>query len=390
MFFVDKPYVSDFLKKTLVDNKIPVVNTKITKDLNLYAGTKLISENEAIEIIKKSKYPIVYTTSENSIGWISKYLSFCNLPKKIEIFKDKAKFRKLTKSIFPNFYFREVYAKELNKIDFNELPLPFIIKPTVGFFSMGVYKINNIQEYNCAIDSITSQINQAKNIYPKEVLDTNSFIIEECINGEEFAIDAYFNSDKEVVILGIFKHLFSSDGDVSDRVYISSKNIIEKNIEEFTDFIEQIGKIADVKNFPIHVELRRDNNGVLLPIEVNPMRFGGWCSTADVTYLAYGFNPYVYYYLQKKPNWSEVLKDKKGKIFSIIVLDNSTGIKNDEIAFFDYEKLLSNFEKHLELRKIDYKKYPVFGFLFAQTRENNLIELEKILNSDLTEFVSKK
>ncbi len=390
MFFVDKPYVSDFLKKTLVDNKIPVVNTKITKDLNLYAGTNLISENEAIEIIKKSKYPIVYTTSENSIGWISKYLSFCNLPKKIEIFKDKAKFRKLTKSIFPNFYFREVYAKELNKIDFNELPLPFIIKPTVGFFSMGVYKINNIKEYNCAIDSITSQINQAKNIYPKEVLDTNSFIIEECINGEEFAIDAYFNSDKEVVILGIFKHLFSSDGDVGDRVYISSKNIIEKNIEEFTDFIEQIGKIADVKNFPIHVELRRDNNGALLPIEVNPMRFGGWCSTADVTFLAYGFNPYVYYYLQKKPNWSEVLKDKKGKIFSIIVLDNSTGINVNEIVSFDYEKLLLNFEKPLELRKIDYKKYPVFGFLFAQTRENNLIELEKILNSDLTEFVSKQ
>ncbi len=390
MFFVDKPYVSDFLKKTLVDNKIPVVNTKITKDLNLYAGTNLISENEAIEIIKKSKYPIVYTTSENSIGWISKYLSFCDLPKKIEIFKDKVKFRKLTKSIFPNFYFREVCVKELNKIDFNELPLPFIIKPTVGFFSMGVYKINNIEEYNYAIDSIAFQINQIKDLYPKEVLDTNSFIIEECIDGEEFAIDAYFNSDKEVVILGIFKHLFSSDGDVGDRVYISSKNIIEKNIEEFTDFIEQIGKIANVKNFPIHVELRRDNKGTLLPIEVNPMRFGGWCSTADVTYLAYGFNPYVYYYLQKKPNWNTILKDKKGKIFSIIVLDNSTGIKVDEIASFDYGKLLSNFEKPLELRKIDYKKYPVFGFLFAQTRENNLIELEKILNSNLIEFISKK
>lgn len=313
MFFVDKPYISDFLKKTLVDNKIPVVKTKITKELNLYAETNLISENEAIEIIKKSKDPIIYATSENSIGCISKYLSFCDLPKKIEIFKDKVKFRKLTKSIFPNFYFREVYA-----------------------------------------------------------------------------IDAYFNSDKEVVILSIFKHLFSSDGDVSDRVYISSKNIIEKNIEEFTNFIEQIGKIADVKNFPIHVELRRDNNGVLLLIEVNPMRFGGWCSTADVTFFAYGFNPYVYYYLQKKPNWSEVFKDKNGKIFSIIVLDNSTGINVDEIAFFDYEKLLSNFEKPLELRKIDYKEYPVFGFLFAQTRENNLIELEKILNSDLTEFISKK
>jgi len=83
----------------------------------------------------------------------------------------------------------------------------------------------------------------------------------------------------------------------------------------------------------------------LLPVEVNPMRFGGWCTTPDLSFLAYGFNSYLYYYLQKKPNWPEVLKGKEGKLFSIIVLDNSTGIDVDEIASFDYEKLLAGFEK---------------------------------------------
>ncbi|MBW1644070.1 MAG: ATP-grasp domain-containing protein, partial [Deltaproteobacteria bacterium] len=118
---------------------------------------------------------------------------------------------------------------------------------------------------------------------------------------------------------------------------------------------------------PVHIELRRDNDGTLLPIEVNPMRFGGWCTTADISFLAYGFNPYLYYYSQKKPNWPDVLKGKEGKLFCIIVLDNSTSIDVDKIASFNYEKLLSKFEKPIELRRIDFQKYPVFGFLFTQT-----------------------
>jgi len=125
-----------------------------------------------------------------------------------------------------------------------------------------------------------------------------------------------------------------------------------------------------------------------LPIEVNPMRFGGWCTTADVSFMAYGLNPYLYYYSQEKPNWPEILKGKEGKLYSIVVLDNSTGINTGEITSFDYEKLLSRFEKPMELRKVDYKKHPVFGFLFTETREEDFIELENILHSDLTEFVS--
>ncbi len=388
MFFVDEPYVSEFFKKTVKDNAIPVVGTEAAKNLDLYPGTKFISEDEAIELARTAGVHAVYTISENSIGWIAKHLTFSGLPEKIELFKDKLKFRELTKSIFPGFTFKGVRIEDLENIQFDELPLPFIIKPTVGFFSMGVYKVSNIEEWQDTIDLLHAEIDQIKGLYPDEVLNTREFIIEQLINGEEYAFDAYFDSTGEPVVLSILKHVFSSDADVSDRVYISSKEIIESNLDEFTDFARKIGALAGVKNFPVHIELRRDKNGTLLPIEVNPMRFGGWCTTADLSFLAYGLNPYLYYYSQIKPDWPEILKGKEGKLFSIVVLDNSTGIDTSEITSFNYEKLLSQFEKPMELRKVDHKTYPLFGFLFTETREENYIELENILHSDLTEFVS--
>ena len=388
MFFVEKPYVSDFFKKSLVEHKIPVVNTDMAKKMGLYPGTNLVNEGQAVEMIRNCQNPTLYATSENAIGWMAKHLAFTDLPKKIGVFKDKLKFRELTASIFPDFYFKGVGAGDLNKIDFNQLPLPFIIKPSIGFFSMGVHKVSNQEEWLSTIHDIHAEIEAVRDLYPNEVFDSSSFIIEQCITGDEFAVDAYFDATGQPVVLGIMSHVFSSDTDVSDRVYLTSRDIIEENLKEFTEFAGKIGHAARAKNFPVHMELRRNKNGTLLPIEVNPMRFGGWCTTADLTFMAYGFNPYLYYYSQKKPDWPVLLKGKKDKFFSIIVLENSTGKRAEEIAAFDYDLLLSKFEKPMELRKIDFREYPVFGFLFTETRKDNFIELKNILDSDLKEFIS--
>jgi len=388
MFFVDQPCVSEFFKVTVRDNAIPVVGTDIAKKMSLYSGTNIITEEQAIEIVKQLNNPTIYTTSENSYHWISKHFSFTDIPKKIEIFKNKSKFRQLTKSIFPNFYFREIPKKDLKRIELDQIPLPFIIKPTIGFFSMGVYKVSSYSEWVKTIDLMTEEIAKTTNLYPECVFNTNSFIIEEYIDGEEFAIDAYYNSIGKPVILGIFKHIFSSDNSASQRVYCSSKEIIESNLDEFTNFLENIGNLTKVKNFPVHIELRRNSNGILLPIEVNPIRFGGWCSTAYLSFLAYGFNSYLYFYYQKKPDWCEVIQGKEGKIFSMVILDNSTGKNVSEITSFNYEKLLANFEKPIELRKIDYKEYPIFGILFLETKEENFMEIKNILYSDLSEFIT--
>jgi hypothetical protein len=390
MFFVDEPYISEYFKQTIRDNNIPVVNTEAAKMLNLLHGTNLISEEQAVKIVRESDSLLFYSTSENSIGWIAKNLAFSDLPQKIELFKNKARFRELTQSMFPKFFFKEVLMTELESVQIDRFPLPLIIKPNVGFFSMGVHKVTSTEEWKRTIVAIQKEVEQMRGLYPDEVLDTGSFIIEQCIEGDEFAVDAYFNNLGEPVILNILHHTFSSDSDVSDRVYTTSKEIIENNLGEFTKFVRNIGLLTNIKSFPVHIELRRDGAGKVMPIEVNPMRFGGWCSTPDLAFLAYGFNPYLYYYTQQKPNWTELLNGKDGKLFSVVVLDNSTGENGNEITSFDFEKLLSCFEKPLELRIIDYKKYPVFAFLFTETRKENISELEYILNSNLTEFISTK
>lgn len=388
MFFVDYPYISDFFKQTVRDNGIPVVGTEIAKKMDLYNGTKIVSEEEAIAMARTiaSDDLRIYTTSENAIGWISKHLAFSNLPQTIALFKNKVKFRELTKMLFPDFYFQEVRMEDLKNINISGIPLPFIIKPAVGFLSMGVHKVTSRNDWQSTVDSIVAEMDKHQYSYPEEVLNAGTFIIEQCITGDEYAFDAYYDSTGAPVVLSAFHHIFASDTDVGDRIYITSKKIIEENIDDFTTFAGRIGNLAELRNFPVHIEVRRDH-GVLMAIEVNPMRFGGWCTTADMSSMAYGFNPYLCYFLQQKPNWTEALRGKDGKLFSLIVLDNSTGFNVNEIIAFDFGKLLANFEKPLELRKINYKEHSIFGFLFTETRADNFLELKKIMNSDLTEFI---
>jgi len=390
LFFVDKPFVSDFFKETVRDHGIPVVGTEVSQTLGLYPGTRIITESEAINTVLEPGEQLIYTTSENALGWIIKNLAFSVLVEKIDLFKNKVAFRELTRSLAPDFFFREVCFEDLINLPHPAKNLPLVIKPTTGFMSEGVYKVKDTGDWEQTKKKILAEGERSKSHYPPEVVNASSLIIEECIQGEEFAVDAYFNANGEAVILNILKHTFSSADDVGDRVYTSSKEIIEENLLEFTEFSTRIGQLAGVKYFPAHIELRRNPDGTLIPIEINPLRFGGWCTTADLTYHAYGFNPYVYYYSQLEPDWAEILKDKAGKLYSIIILDNSTGIDPALITSFDYQKLLADFENPLELRKFDYREYPVFGFLFTETSSINEKELSQILISDLKEFITIK
>ncbi|MBT3323453.1 MAG: ATP-grasp domain-containing protein [Anaerolineae bacterium] len=386
MILVDKPYLSDFLKKTSIKFDIPIVDTEAARDFDLGASDNLITEKDAKSWLRADADARIYTNSENAIGWITENLAFTDLPAKIEVFKNKAKFRELMRPMLPDFYFQEVALSKLDDLIIDEIPLPFIIKPNVGFFSLGVHKVSTVDEWNEVKAAIKAETAQKDKLYPTEVLNTTTFIIEENIDGEEYAFDAYFDENGSPIILGIYKHLFSSANDVSDRIYITSKEVIEENLSDFTNWLQGIGNLAKMSNFPVHVEVRRTEASEIAPIEVNPLRFGGWCTTADMTAAAYGFNPYLYYFENKHPNWDEILSTRAGKLYSLVVLDNSTGYSGEEITKFDYDALLATFENPLELRKIDYKEFPVFGFLFLETREENFGELERILKSNLKEF----
>jgi len=387
MILIDNPYISDFLIKTIKENNFEIIATKEAKFLINDDSLNWISENDAKNKLLIRPNPLVYTNSENSLTWIFNNLKETNLPEQIGLFKDKLKFRELTKGMFPDFLFRKIKIEDIKTLDIDELKLPFVIKPSLGFFSIGVHIIRNKSDWYAAQKELN--YDNLKSIYPKEVMDASTFIIEEYIEGEEFAIDAYFNNDGEVVILNILHHIFSSSTDVSDRVYSTSKSIISKYKKSVEEFLKTIGKKADLKNFPLHVEVRINEKGVIKPIEINPQRFGGWCTTGDLAWYAFKFNSYQYFIQNKKPNWDEIFKTMKDKIYSIILLNNNSGFIPSEISHFDFDMLKQDLENIVVIRKLDFNKYNAFGILFTETNKGNERELKEILNSDLTKYIRK-
>jgi len=388
MILIDKPFASDFLLQTIRKNRYQVVSTQVAKELLQDDTLTWVSEEEAATFIRENPDTPLYSNSENALAWVAQHLGDSAFAFHAQLFKDKVKFRELIKASYPDFIFRQVQLDEIQNLDPKALPFPFVIKPSVGFFSLGVHVVRDEADWTVARGALN--IENLKSAYPPHVLSTSSFIIEEYIEGEEFAIDCYFNKKGEVVILNILHHKFSSGADTSDRVYTTSKEIVLKYKEVFGEFIQSIGQQAGIKNFPAHVELRLDSKGRINPIEINPLRFGGLCTTADLLGIATGFSPYDFYHKNLKPDWEKVFYGKESKLISIVVLNNNSGYAPDEIESFDYDLLSLDFENALTIRKFDVNNYSAFGFVFAETSPENEAELYNILVSDLRKYITKK
>lgn len=385
MYLIDEPYISDFLINTIKENHYQIVATKAAKELVDDTSLNWISEEKAITIIRNNPSQQIYSNSENALSWINEHFKESELSKQINILKDKVKFREQIKTIFQDFKFQKVKLENIQNISTAELSFPIVIKPSIGFLSIGVYIINDENDWIKAKKEITP--NNLKSIFPKNVLDTSHFIIEDFIQGEEYAIDYYHNDKGEVVILNILHHIFSSGTDTSDRVYSTSKAIINQHESKLNQFLSKIGEKLNLKNFPAHAEVRIDKNGKIIPIEINPLRFGGWCTTADLSGITLGLNSYKYYLENTCPDWDIIYQGIENKIFSIIVLDNNSGIKPADISKFDYKALANDFENPILIRELDINTYPLFGFVFTETNQKNREELQDILISDLRKYI---
>ena len=387
MLILDYPYVSHYLQKSIAEANILVIQTDAVQKLCPGIDFNWISEENAIKAFKNNVGAPLYTNSENAISWINKNLAFTDLPDKINILKDKVRFRKLISRLYPDYYFKELLLEDIDRLPKKGLPYPLILKPAVGFFSLGVYKLNSQDDWQKVQSQINDEITKASRAYPDDVFNSSRFILEECIPGREFAIDTYFNEQGQAVIMNISEHYFGSSEDLGDRLYQSRPELFEELYSPFLSILQAIGDLALLKNFPVHVEVRQRSDGTIIPIEVNPMRYGGWCTTADLAGLSYDINPIQMFLNQEKPDWDQILSSRKGKAYNLVLLDNITGIPGTEIQGFDYDKLSSRFRNVLDIRKIDYTKFPIFGFLLVQTELDEEPILSELLKSDLKEYL---
>jgi hypothetical protein len=386
VFILEEPYVSDLLAATVCELGLPVLRTPMAERRLPARHAALLCDDATFSAAACRPGARLYSNSENAIGWIATHLAESDLPRRIELFKDKVAFRDLVADLYPDYRYAGVPADGLRVFDATRLRAPFIVKPAVGFFSLGVHVVESAGAWPAVVDEIEREVRALGHLYPEQVLDLDHFVVEEVIQGEEFAVDAYYDGDGEPVLVNAYAHLFSSADDVSDRVYFTNAETVARLGPPAVEFLAEIGRRADLADFPVHTELRMDTAGRVAPIEVNPMRFGGWCAT-DLAHFAYGIDPYRCYLLGERPDWDRVAAETAGRTTALIVSDLPTAVDLTAIESVDYEGFAGRFSTVLELRPTDVNRYPVFAFTFVEVPSDDLSELHAVLGADLREHL---
>lgn len=388
MIIASGPYLSPHFVETVSRNRWPVVDAGGAAASGMDGNVLFVDGTRARTEILSRPDARLLTSGEHALSWVTSELPGTDTARAAGLFKDKVAFRSALRPAFPDFEFREIPLEGLQNYTPPQGLYPFVIKPAEGFFSIGVYTVRTPQEWRAARQRLSGEIAEAGRYFPEHMLSQSRLITESFVEGDEFAVDAYYDDRGQPVLLNALHHQFAGADDVSDRLYLSSRRIIETIGPEAAPMLAMLNPAGAIRNFPLHAEFRREPGGRLVPIEVNPMRFGGWCTTGDFAHFAWNFNSYELFMNASRPRWSDVFEGKQETQYGLIVLDNRTGIEGQAIRSFDYNKLLGRFSRPLHLARMDYRKFPLFGFLFTETQPGQEAELDWILKTDLREFVT--
>lgn len=386
MIILEKPYVSEFLIDTIIQNDWAVLDNETIAFAGIEDGAlETIPSEVAKDYYRQVEYPLIYSNSENSINWVLENLPESHLSRYIKLFKDKSAFRGMLKSLYPDFYYKEYLLESLKDIPLESLKFPLVVKPAVGFLSLGVHTVYDDKDWKTTIAQLEEDMELAKSLYPETVVNSSCFILEEYIKGEEYAIDAYYDKDGNPVILNIFQHPFLDSKDVRDRIYLISTGIMVKYMSHFALLLKEIGEKNDIKNFPMHIEVRVTEDEKIIPIEVNPMRFAGWCTT-DVSKYAWGINVYECFMKQEKPDWNTILEKAGKDLYYFSMAEVPAGIDRSRIKEFDYERFLANYSHVLEVRRVNPHKNPLFAVIFGSTHDKE--EIKRILSVKTEDYLT--
>ncbi len=382
MIILEKPYVSAPLAAYLEESQVPVLYNDMSLSL-MVDGYHFNLMNDKWFIEEYLKQNKLYAVSENALVWLYAHLPESELVKKVKILKDKAEFRRICQQIYPDFYYKEVEMKALRQLNPDELPLPLVLKPSVGFLSVGVYIVRSKAEWQAALDDIDKNFAKQCAVFPETVVRSENFVLEQFIEGEEYAVDAYYDAEGKPNIINIFHHIFKDETDVSDRLYCMSKQIFETNYPAFNQFCIDLNGVLQLKNFPMHVEFRVDKHtGKAIPIEVNPLRFAGMCLN-DLTRHTCGLLPVKAFFEGTHPDYATMWNGIEEDVFSFVVLDKPY----ETTRRLDFEAIKKHFHGVLETRDIQNPAMSIWGFLFTKTDPAHRGELQEILHSSLEEFM---
>jgi hypothetical protein len=380
MIVLEEPYVSNTLLSFLEEEQVPVLKNDFSERISLeHPKLNILDEQSIIKLYNSSSNFQLYTSSEYALDWIYGALPEKRIIDQVTLLKDKVLFRKACHSLYEDMIFTELSYTDLFSFNISEIDLPVVLKPSVGFLSAGVFVITSMEDWENALTDIKINFKKQAALFPEKVVGNSLFIIESYITGKEFAIDLYFK-DTEPVIINIFEHLFSSQTDVSDRLYRTNKALFDDYLSVFTKHISNLNKVLNLKDIPVHIELRVEGDRIV-PIEINPLRFTGLCLN-EIHYHIAGKHPLSYFFSKTTPDYHEMWKGKEEKTFSFSIFDKPKDSVNKR---FDTEKVKHLFSKILEFRPVNNPKLNINAFVFSETSSLEQKESKIILNLDMSQ-----
>ena len=370
--------MSDLMVETLEKNNIPVLRNEMAEQ-RVTKGVVLSDEEFCEEYKKIGK---IYTCSENALGWIYDHIQDKRFLDGISIVKDKSAFRSICRDIYPDFFFKEVNINEMEQLDTDSIVFPCVIKPSVGFLSKGVFVVHNPEEYRKAVNVLQQDFAKAGADFPEFVVGKSRFLIEEYIRGEEYAVDAYYDETETPVILNIFHHKFMDESDTSDRLYMTNKGLFDQYEEPFTHFLTNLNKTLHLRNFPMHIEFRYDGKKAV-PIEINPLRFTGFCLNELQVFIS-GKHPMLSYLKGVRVSKQEMWQGRENFTYAFGVLELPAG---QEDKTFDEEKFRSDFPSVIDVRRVPDRTSGVAATVFLRTETENAHVFDRIMSLDMRNYV---
>ena len=319
-------------------------------------------------------------TSEASIDILLRRIDDANKVNAITKLKDKYLFREILKEIYPNYKFQLIKTEEIKDLTITEKS---VIKPIKGFFGTAVRIIEPHTDFLELSIELQNELEKNGAIFSDKVISRDDFIIEQFIEGEEFAVDMFYNDDGEPCIINIYHHPIPNNLAYSHMIYYSSKAVFDKIYDKAKYFFTELNKILNVKNLAIHGEFKLNDHQVI-PIELNAMRFGGM-GLGNMLFHTIGENPYQYFLKGLEPNWKFIWESRKKDNYVFFLAYNALN-KSVKDHSPNTEKLKKRFSKIVLEKLFNYQKEVAFGIYYLQETDENI---SKLLNIEFDDFFDK-
>ncbi|MYL30959.1 ATP-grasp domain-containing protein [Halobacillus halophilus] len=368
MLIIDEQTVSPILVQTALKHRLPIYYMDDERPLDIKEHSKILTNSESCLQMLQHHHPEHIHTKVS------------------QLVKNKARFRGMVADLDEDYNFNLVTVDELLCTKKENVPFPVVIKPNRGYSSVGVYIVKEEKEWDQAVQLLYSDLLLSRSMYSDAVLDSEQIIIEGYIEGQEYALDCYYDEAGEPVILNILKRRFAHDQDTSDRIYYTSSLILDEVRDQALDYLRLLNDRLHLQNYPFHIEMRKNETGVI-PIEMNPLRFAG-AGTTDVSHYAYDINSALSYFKGVNPDWETIVNRADEAYYGFFCAEVPVQISMNLIQSIEHDKLKKQFSDVMEYRVIQSAGDRTFAVIFFRT--HCLKELDRLLTLDLEPFLTMK